>query len=587
MKRLLFAAALLMSMLSQAKAEVDPQFHIYLCFGQSNMEGNAQWETIDNQYVDPRFQMLATTAFDSPKRTMGQWYTAYCPIVSPMGKLGMSDYFGRTMVAAMPSDVKIGVVAVAMGGAPIEMFDKDKYQAKINEDPSAWHVTLANWYYGGNPYKRLIDMAKKAQEVGVIKGILLHQGESNNTQQDWPQKVKKIYNDILSDLGLQAEDVPLFAGETEYQEMGGVCWGHNAVIARLPQVIPTAHVVSAKGCPGNGQDGFHFSPTGYRMMGKRYAFEALRVMGKALKVDASYTLPDNLKKFFTAKSLQNVGDLVMRKGSSRSVSITATFEDGHQEDVSNEITYSVPDFVTEEGGRFTAIEEGTGTITATYTDFTGKSLSVTFQVESTMQGTNHILVVNNGSAGQNAWDKQCNTTLKKAMVKGKNYVVKALIKADKSGDCALWPIWTGSSNKNQWGGSNDVQYLSSYRLTSTFKEYTWSFNAQFPNDKLQFAFGLIGGKVYFDDVSCKEKDSDEEMVVNGDFESDDLSNWEIISWAGQTMTIEEDNTTGIRTVNHEMVSTDKGLYDLSGRHVSGAHPHKGVYISNGKKIILR
>ena len=129
MRRFSFLLATLLLVAWQgAKAEVDPNFHIYICFGQSNMEGNAQWETVDNQTVDSRFRMLATTNFSSPQRTMGQWYTAYCPIVSPQGKLGPTDYFGRTMVAAMPSDVRIGVLAVAMGGSPIEMFDKDKYQ---------------------------------------------------------------------------------------------------------------------------------------------------------------------------------------------------------------------------------------------------------------------------------------------------------------------------------------------------------------------------------------------------------------------------------------------------------------------------
>ena len=586
MRRLFILGAFLMTLSSSVNAEVDPHFHIYLCFGQSNMEGNAQWESIDNQYVDPRFQMLATTNFDNPKRTMGNWYTAFCPIVSPMGKLGVTDYFGRTMVAAMPSEVSIGVVAVAMGGAPIEMFDKDLYQAKIAEDPSAWHVTLANWYYGGNPYGRLIQMAKKAQEKGVIKGILLHQGESNNTQQDWPQKVKKIYQDILADLGLNAEDVPLFAGETEYQEEGGACWGHNAVIAKLPQVIPTAHVVSAKGCPGNGQDAFHFSPTGYRMLGKRYAYKALEVMGLAKRVDPEYTLPDNLSKFLMVDRLEDVADMVMRKGSSKSISINAVFADGHREDVSSEVVFQLPDFLTAEEGRITAVEEGSGLVTASFTDFTGSERSVSFLVESSLQGNNHILMVNNGNAGQNAWDKQCNTTLNASMTVGKTYVVKALIRADRGGDCALWPIWTSSPNKNQWGGSTDVQYLASYRLTSSFQEYTWEFTAQYPIDKIQFAFGLIGGKVYFDDVSCKEKNTDTEMVVNGNFESDDLSKWEIISWAGQTMTIIEEETSGIHAATLG-VKYAKGLYDLSGRKVLSGHPKPGVYVSDGRKVVLR
>ena len=266
-----------MASFTKGSAEIDPNFHIYICFGQSNMEGNAQWESQDVGNVDPRFQMLATCNFSSPNRKLGNWYKATCPIVSPVGKLGPTDYFGRTMVANLP-DHKIGVIAVAMGGSPIEMFDKDKYQQKLNDNPNEWWAQLARNYYGSNPYGRIIEMAKKAQEVGVIKGILLHQGESNNTDPNWPNMVKKIYNDMLKDLGLQAADVPLFAGETEYQDMGGACWGHNTQIDRLPSVIPTAHVVSAKNLPGNGSDPWHFSAQGYRVFGKRYAQQALRTI---------------------------------------------------------------------------------------------------------------------------------------------------------------------------------------------------------------------------------------------------------------------------------------------------------------------
>ena len=117
--------------------EPNPNFYIYLCFGQSNMEGNAQWETCD-EGVNSRFRMFATTNFSSPTRVLGNEYIANCPIVSPVGKLGMSDYFGRTMVAALPKDVKVGVVAVAMGGSPIEMFDKDKCEQKLADNPNEY-----------------------------------------------------------------------------------------------------------------------------------------------------------------------------------------------------------------------------------------------------------------------------------------------------------------------------------------------------------------------------------------------------------------------------------------------------------------
>ena len=290
MKHFLLTTMMLLCAVVGAKAEVDPNFHIYICFGQSNMEGNAAWEPQDVG-VDSRFQMLATCNFSSPQRTKGNWYTAECPIVSPDGKLGPTDYFGRTMVANLP-DNKIGVIAVAMGGSPIEMFDKDKYQQKLDANPNEWWATLAKNHYGGNPYGRIIEMAKKAKEVGVIKGILLHQGESNCNDSNWPNMVKKIYNDMLTDLELNAADVHLFAGEVEYTGVGaqsGGCASHNTQVRRLPSVIPTAHVVSAKDLPGNGKDPWHFSAQGYRIFGIRYA---QKVLSESYGIDIEVIAPE-------------------------------------------------------------------------------------------------------------------------------------------------------------------------------------------------------------------------------------------------------------------------------------------------------
>ena len=272
-------AVLLTTSLLGAKAGVDPNFYIYICFGQSNMEGNAQPESIDKTGIDARFQLLATCNFTNPSRTKGKWYTATPPLVSPNGGLGPSDYFGRTMVECLPENVRVGVIPVAMGGSPIEMFDKDKYQQKMKDNPSEWWVTLAKNHYGGNPYGRIIEMAKEAQKVGVIKGILLHQGCSNNGDSNWPNMVKKIYNDMLSDLGLGTDSVPLFVGETLYQNQGGSCYAHNTQVARMPSVIPNSYVVSSDGCPGNGNDPWHFNAWGYRILGSRYADEALYALG--------------------------------------------------------------------------------------------------------------------------------------------------------------------------------------------------------------------------------------------------------------------------------------------------------------------
>ena len=582
LKRNLFAIGVLLATnFMAAKADVDPNFHIYLCFGQSNMEGNAQWEDVDNE-VDSRFQMLATTNFDNPKRTMGNWYTANCPIVSPMGKLGPTDYFGRTMVATMPTNVKIGVVAVAMGGSPIEMFDKDKYEQKLKNNPTEWWAQLSKNYYGSNPYGRLIEMAKKAQESGVIKGILLHQGCSNCGNPEWPNMVKKIYNDMLADLNLNAEDVPLFVGETEYENMGGGCSSHNTVVAKIPSVIPTGHVVSAEGIPGNGTDAWHFSAAGYRTLGKRYAFEALKVMGKDIKANADYNMAENLKKFFTIESFENSDDMTVRLGSTKRLVITGKFADGHTEPLTNDAVISSDDFTIEDGV-LKANEAKKGVISVSYTDFLGNKLQKDINVEVSDQGPNHVLVVDNGTAGSNSWDKQCNTMLNASMTVGKTYIVKAQIKADNPGECALWPIWTTSPNKNQWGGSTDVQYLAAVNLKSEFDEYTWKFTANYAIDKIQFAFGLIGGKVYFDDVSCVEEGTETEMVINGDFESDDLSKWEVIGYNGQKMAIEELGTTsGIKQITSNKPQSIV-RYNLAGQAVD--ENYKGIIIQNGRKRV--
>lgn len=254
----------------------DPNFHIYLCFGQSNMEGNAAIEGKDRVGVDPRFMMMAAVDMPSSKRKKGEWYTAYPPLCRDYTGLTPADYFGRTMVENLPESIKVGVINVAVGGASIDLFDQDKCADYIKKE--------ADWFknyckeYNNDPYKVLVTMAKKAQQNGVIKGILLHQGCTNNGQKDWPVRVKRIYVRLLHDLGLNEEETPLLIGELLSQEQGGICWGHNNVIAKTQPVIPNSYVVSSKDCPG-ASDGLHFTAEGYRMIGKRYAEKMLELLG--------------------------------------------------------------------------------------------------------------------------------------------------------------------------------------------------------------------------------------------------------------------------------------------------------------------
>jgi hypothetical protein len=253
----------------------DKNFYIFLCFGQSNMEGNARAELQDST-VDSRFQVLETVDCENLQRTKGKWYPAVPPLARCRTGLTPADYFGRTMVAALPANVRVGVINVSVAGCKIELFDKDNYQSYVTTAPT-WMTSIIK-DYGGNPYAYMVEMAKLAQKDGVIKGILLHQGESNTNDSLWPQKVKAIYNNLLNDLNLKSASVPLLAGEVVNADQGGVCASMNKIIGTLPGVIPTAHVISSAGCT-DSRDNLHFNAEGYRKFGKRYAATMLSLMG--------------------------------------------------------------------------------------------------------------------------------------------------------------------------------------------------------------------------------------------------------------------------------------------------------------------
>ena len=266
-------------LLLAAKARAaDTNFWIFLCFGQSNMEGFPGIEAVDREAVDPRFQVLAAVDFPKIERTKGAWYTAVPPLCRPSSGLSPADYFGRTLVSNLPPAVRIGVVNVSVAGCKIELFEVAGHQA-YTSNAAPWMKNIIKGY-DGNPYQYLVDMARLAQKDGVIKGILLHQGESNPNDKDWPNKVKGIYDGLLRDLNCRAADVPLLAGGLVPADQNGACAGMNRIIAELPATIPTAHFVSSDGCEGR-KDHLHFAPAGYRELGRRYGLKMLTLLGSS------------------------------------------------------------------------------------------------------------------------------------------------------------------------------------------------------------------------------------------------------------------------------------------------------------------
>lgn len=274
MKKVLLS--LVAALVTLSATAQDPNFHIFLCFGQSNMEGNARIEPQDSVGVSDRFLNLSAVDFSNKSRKMGKWYKALPPLCRENTGLTPADYFGRTLLENLPEDHKVGIVHVAIGGISIDGFLPDRIDEYAKTAPEWMKPMLAA--YGGKPYDRLVAMGKVAQKKGVISGILMHQGETNTGDPKWPADVKTVYENLLRDLKLKAEDVPLLVGEVVAADRGGTCAAHNAVIDTIDRVIPTAHVIPADGCAQNF-DFLHFTAAGYRELGRRYAAEMLKIWG--------------------------------------------------------------------------------------------------------------------------------------------------------------------------------------------------------------------------------------------------------------------------------------------------------------------
>ena len=272
MKQLFFSFILILiaNLWQKSYADPDPNFHIYLCFGQSNMQGVTPLEEQDSIYND-RFRMMATTTCGT-ERELFNWYTTDRSLAHCYNYLSPMSGFGHKMTSLTKDNIQIGVIVVAVGGTSIQLFDKDDGPQYLNTA----NDLIKNFaiQYDDNCYKRIIDCGKEAQKKGYIKGILFQQGETDISDIEWISRIKKVYTDILNDLNLSNVSVPLLVGETLYN---GTYTSLNDKIAKIPDSIPNSHIVTAEGLEGKG-DNIHFSNPSYRNLGERYANEMIKLL---------------------------------------------------------------------------------------------------------------------------------------------------------------------------------------------------------------------------------------------------------------------------------------------------------------------
>ncbi len=227
-----------------------PSTQVFLLFGQSNMWGVPNPQMADLA-INARVEVLTLTACG--RHGESQWMPAQPPLHGCVGQpgngtqgpgVGPGDYFAKTLAEAFPQDT-ILLVPNAIPGVSIDVFQP-----------------------GQQAYNSIVSRARIAQQRGEIRGMIFHQGETDNNQPNWPTRVKTVVDRLRADLGIG--EVPFVAGELL---IGGCCQIHNNLINQLPTMISNTSVARANGftpLPNDGFGNLHFDLNSQREFGRRY-----------------------------------------------------------------------------------------------------------------------------------------------------------------------------------------------------------------------------------------------------------------------------------------------------------------------------
>jgi len=237
---------------------VDSNFHIYLLMGQSNMAGRGK--------VTEKFKAAPDTNILSLDKH-GKWIIAKHPLHfdKAIAGVGPGLKFAEGMLKHADKEVKIGLVPCAVGGTSINKWKTGAYD----------HQTHTH------PYDDAIVRIKQAMQRGVIKGVIWHQGESDqNNVGNYLPKLEKLIRDIRS--LVQNPNLPFVVGELgQYNDAYRAM---NVEIRKVKTQVPITAIVSTKGLRDIG-DHTHFDSASATKLGKRYA----KAMKTLLKTSSNRT----------------------------------------------------------------------------------------------------------------------------------------------------------------------------------------------------------------------------------------------------------------------------------------------------------
>lgn len=245
---------------ARARAETSlpskEQFDLFLLVGQSNMAGRGAVAAEDKQ-PHPRVLML---------NQAGEWVAAVDPMHfdKPAAGVGLGRSFAFIIAEANPG-ITIGLIPCAVGGSPI-----DAWKPGVFYQPTKSH-----------PWDDALRRSKAALQVGTLKGILWHQGESDSSRELAAGYESKLHDLIARFRAeLKAPAVPFVVGQLG--RFADAPWNEFKVEVdrahrELPWKVKFTAFVSSEGLAHKG-DKVHFDSASYREFGRRYAAAYLELV---------------------------------------------------------------------------------------------------------------------------------------------------------------------------------------------------------------------------------------------------------------------------------------------------------------------
>lgn len=234
-------------------------FDIYLLIGQSNMAGRGDIGALDEVVLDSTY-LYNATGWEKASVPLNKYSTVFKRL--DLQKMNPGYTFARKLNEYTGKGV--GLVVNARGGTSINEWMKG-YDGATDL----------------NLYEEAVARLKEAMKDGNFKGILWHQGESDQgSTKNYMDKLKQLVADLRNELG---QNTYFVAGELgKWRDSSE---DFNAVIQNISNDINQADYVSAEGLMPINQDfgDPHFDGFSQRVLGGLYAD---RILENVYNLDA-------------------------------------------------------------------------------------------------------------------------------------------------------------------------------------------------------------------------------------------------------------------------------------------------------------